>query len=154
MFRDMKQQLQFAFNFTQHSAHGTDAAELATLAKRTLLHLRADLLDLERASLVAAFTRDELERRAAVTVLSPLFRELLRHLECAPELVDKLLRRHYIPVRERGPAWELPAIADQFKAARDRVARASQEIDKRARALEQAALEALAAAMQREVSHA
>lgn len=175
MFRDMKQQLQFAFNLAQYDGNPSspltltrmalaqsgvmasaapDHVALAALARRTLAALRADLLGYERASLTAAFSRDWEERRGAVLQLAPFFRAPLARLVDDRALIETLVRRHYIAGRERGPSWQLPAIAEQYKAARDRVARAALEIDKRARQLEGVALGTIEAAMQREVAHA
>lgn len=174
-FQNMKQQLQFAFNLTQYAGNPSspltltrmalaqsgvlagekpDPDRLAALARRTLATLRADLLRYERASLIAAFSRDWDERRAAVQDLAPFFVAPLARLVDDKKLADRLVTRHYIAVRERGEGWGLPAIAEQFGVARERVHRASHLIDQRARQLESVALDTLAAAMAREVSHA
>lgn len=175
MFRDMKQQVQFAFNLAQYAGNPSslltltrmalaaagmlaseapDLDRLHATARRTLATLRADLLGYERASLTAAFSRDWDERRLAVRDLVPFFVHPLARLVDDRKLVERLVACHYIAVRERGPAWGIPAIADEFGVGRERAHRASMLVDQRARQLEDVALQNLEHALVREVAHA
>jgi hypothetical protein len=117
--------------------------ELRGHATSILRALRgAGMMD-ERHALIAAFSRDVDERGRSITALHPLFCTLLRHLIDNRALVRKLLDRHYTPIRERGHAWELHALANEFKCGHERTRRAATALDDCARKLERLALEAL-----------
>jgi hypothetical protein len=107
-----------------------------------------DLLGYERSSLIAAYSRNWPERRAAAEALGPFHAHLLARLLDNRTLIGKLVTRHYIAERERGASWALQSLADEHKAAGDRVKRAARLIDENARKLEAIALVGLRIAME------
>jgi hypothetical protein len=122
----------------------TTPAAIRAYADQLLVTIKADLLGYERASLIAAYSRNWPERRAAADTLGSFHARLMTGLINDPVVVSKLVVRHYIAERERGASWALPAIADQYKVARERIYRAARRVDENARKLEQIALDNLA----------
>lgn len=122
-------------------------AALRTQAHAISLALHADLLRVESAALTAAFSRNWDERRAAVQVLAPYYRNLLARLVDNPKLVDKLVARHYIAQRDRGTGWDLDSLSHEFKLPKSRLTRATHALDHVARQLEALALHSLREAL-------
>jgi len=102
----------------------------------------------ERDALIAAYSRDWEARRQAAGRLQPSYRIPLTSWVSNQHLVDKLVKRHYIAVRDRGNGWSIPEICDEFKASIGRVTTAVREIERIAKELETLALATLAQRVQ------
>lgn len=70
-----------------------------------------------RAALVAHESQDWDHRRTAATWLQNHFRPQLAHVIDHPALADRMVTRHYIAERERGPGWTLEAIGVEFRVS-------------------------------------
>lgn len=168
IFKDTRQRVRFAFTLEQYPGAGwakgwapvysalheagvertelpttATAQDLRNTAIQTLLMMRCNLMRIESMVLTAAFSRNCDARRDAVEALVPHFRKPLTRLISDWDLIGKLVRRHYIAARERGPSWDIGSISTEFKVAQSRVHRASQAIDQYARQLETLALASL-----------
>lgn len=163
-FSSMKQAVQFAFNQVTVPSHpgavsitlavlsevgvargDVDADEvkmgvLRSYADQVLRAIREDLNPAESASLEAAFSRDWSKKRLAVAVLSSHFKTHLTRTIGNPRLIDDLVTRHYIAVRDRGHDWTIPGLGERYKCNGDRVSAAAIKINELARALEDEAL--------------
>lgn len=165
IFKDLEQAVRFAYALEQYKDSGSlvlvrhalneagvkgeigphdllpdRLAELRAHAKQLLAAIHGQLLRAEAASLTATFSRDWDERRAAVAVLAPYFRHLLARIVDNQKLVDKLVARHYIAVRDRGVGWDLDSLSAEFKIPKSRLTRATHALDHCARQLEMMAL--------------
>jgi hypothetical protein len=111
-------------------------------AKR-LLMLEGQLERLEACALTATYSRDWAARRSAVHVLVNLHyapRLARNRMAMDRNFVATLVARHYIAERERGAAWDLASISDQYSASKERTKAAAHEINNIARLLEYQAL--------------
>lgn len=175
IFETTAQAVRFAFVLGQYVGDSSSMVRVAladagiTLpaptSKEQLIEIRdyardlratiGNLLGYERASLTAAYSRNWPERRAAAEALTQFHARLLTRLLANHTLIEKLVTRHYIAERERGANWGLQDIANEYKAAGDKVKRAARLIDENARKLEAVALDSLQHAMNRkEPAHA
>lgn len=182
IFRTTAQALRFAFAFEQYPFGGPASSEtmvrvalaevgqsaavvlaehtpeqLRAQARCLLVRVGADLLAIERAAVVATWSRNWVARRGAVATLQRYYLHPLARLIDDTKLIDQLVMRHYLAAHDRGAGWSLDEIADQFKVGRDRVRRAASLIDTHARQLERAALthlDTLLLSQQEEAAHA
>jgi hypothetical protein len=164
IFKDTAQALRFAFTLEQYPGDATSSGNalhmalhdtgvpyevvregpsperLREQAAALLLALRGNLIASERAALTATYSRNWDDKRGAVEQLQNLFYpHLQRHL-ADRRVVDKLVTRHYIAVRDRGNGWTVREISAQFGVARDRLLAGIAVIDDTARDLERLAL--------------
>lgn len=140
IFDDMKQAVKFAFLLgtgpdTPQISHeqqvrmalreagsNVPGVLLDALTLRSIGKFGADLLgavalgmmSTERAVLTAHYSTDWEERRTVTAWLQNHYHVQLSHMAGNPQLVDRLVSRHYIAERERGKGWTIEDIAQDF----------------------------------------
>lgn len=129
-------------------------ADLRECAQRVISAIHADILPNQSAALLAKYSKDWATRRTACDGLRYHFAAPLAGLTHNNQLVDKLVRRHYLCERDRSGAWTNEAIANQFYANVHDVRQATTVLELFADQLERAALDAVEHATAKDLVHA
>lgn len=170
IFKDYPQALRFAFALQAHPGEG--GASNSSMVKLALNEADAKIpgvaldgptltmigefapklrdavaLGLPRydaQTIIAKYSHDWAAKRAAVAILQPYYRPALAPYADNPRLIERMVTRHYLASRERGPGWGVDDISRDFSCAVERVANIGAAIETIARGMEQEALELLA----------
>jgi hypothetical protein len=88
------------------------------------------MMSTERAVLTAHYSTDWEERRTVTAWLQNHYHVQLSHVAGNPQLVDRIVSRHYIAERDRGQGWTVEDIASEFKIGYNKLHKAIALLEK------------------------
>ena len=133
---------------------GETPEQLREKANQLLLAMETELFPAERESLIALYSQNWRQRRAAADFLPIYFRPYLDGVVKNPHSVDKLVARHFIAERDRDHGWSLAELAGELREDRDALREAADRIAIEADKLVSVALENLSHALARNTASA